>query len=625
MFESYRVGVRLSLIDDVASPMRLLLRHFADAELAAGKLQVRLDKIRGFFVGGTALFGAGAAMAAPLIASIDKAAQLQKQMIAIQLSTRGTTAEMGALRATIEQISGQTIFSAIDVAKMAKQVSTGTGFNAQQLQNVLPAYARYADVQALMKGAPYEQSIGDAIRAAHGAGHFDAKSLTEYLDLINKASLIIPGSTAEIAKGLAYFQTVSKNELGLSDNDSILAVALANRLGMHGTRGGTTLTAALTRSVPGVFGSGLLTGKSGESLKDMGMVDAHGRAKVFKDGKFDMLTWMGLTADYVAREFASNPENEARQHILQHFQRAYGTQGSRLASLLGTPQAITSWKELGAQFGQYGGFEAMQETFANQSVAQQWMNTKADFSNALTEVGMTLLPTASKALQTLNGYLKDFVAWTTKNPEKVGEYAKNIGLFAVAIAGLGVVSIATSAITGLVTVLGLMQASAITTSATMGELAGAIGYAGAAGKAKILLDAGTKLGLAGAVGYGIGSLLYHFTPENIQDAIGRTIARGFALFDQDDRDVLDTEKSYMAKRPSDRWTYAGRSPAAKAPYLPAQRQNPLVINTRIDLDGRKIAESVTRHQGDAANGPQRGLSGFDSSRALLPAGGAGIF
>ena len=166
MSDDYTVKVHLSVLDAFSGPLALLTRHLLGSTKAAEGLKKSLLSIKGLFVGGGALMGAGAALAAPLLYATDKAAELQKQMIAVQIATRGTTAQMNSMRSTIESIAGVTVFSITDVAKMAKIVATGTGLSAPQVQSLLPVYGKYADVQLLMKGTPFEQSITDVIRAA---------------------------------------------------------------------------------------------------------------------------------------------------------------------------------------------------------------------------------------------------------------------------------------------------------------------------------------------------------------------------------------------------------------------------------------------------------------------------
>lgn len=601
MFEAYEIGIRIALSDHATGPLSALTKHLLLSEAAAAKLESRLTAIKVLLAGGGLMLGAGAAIGAPLVYAIDKAAELQKQMIAIQIATRGTTAEMDSMRKGIEGIASQTVFSNIDVAKQAKMIATGTGMTAEQVQGVLPAYAKYADVQLLMKGTSPDQSIGDAIKAAHGAGHYDPASLTKYLDLLNKASLVIPGTTSEIVKGLSYFQQVSKNVLGMDDEQSVLGMALMNRMGMGGTKGGTQLGAALTRTIPGVFGSGLFKGKQQEALKAMGLIDGEGHSKMFTDGKFDMTKWMGLTADYVSREMASNPEDIARQHIMANMQRGFGTNGARAAALMGSDKAIGQWQDLEKQFGQYGSFEGMQKHFADDSVAQKWMNAKTNLVSAMTELGYTLLPAATKALKEFNTYMAKVIDWMTKNPGKVGEYATNIGKLSIALAGLGIVSIVTSGITALITALGLLRAAlaaAAVAAAAPGAAAGAMGSLGGAAKPGLASKAaGVLKGLAVlGTAYEITDLIANDL-LGLDNKIGGALARTFIPGYESDGTSKSAPSSHAA---------SGRISRSFAPGAGASATPNGPIRTTINIDGRKVFEVFGSYFGRALSAPISG-------------------
>jgi len=437
-------------------------------------------------------------------------------------------------------------------------------------------------------------SVKDAIMAAHGAQHYDAKSLTEYLNLINKASLMIPGSTHEIVRGLAYSQGIAKTALGSSDEQNILMIAFLNRMGLPGTRGGTNLSAAMTRSIPGVFGSGLLKGESYESLAAQGMIDAQGHAKVFTDGKFDTMKWMGLLSDYVAREFASHPEAVARQDIMKNFQRSYGSIGDRAVSVLSSPQAIEQMRTMAAQMQQFGGFEGMQQIFKDESVAQQYQNAMTNLQSAMVELGLTLLPTVTKALQRFNSYMGELIDWMTKNPGQVKQYAKDVAYFAAALIGLGAISVATSAVIGLTTVIGGLKNTAAKAYGVAG-LGSAKGWLGGAGMATA----------AGAVGYGLGTLAYDnfIQGTSFDENSGRQIAQIMAfLGSQTAKDALAANRDYA------------RPGVARG----------TIVHTQINLDGKKIAKVVTEHQGRMVGKPSTGINTFDGRMHLTPAGSGGF-
>ncbi len=615
MFEHYKIAVRLSIVDELSGPLALIVRHLYTTEAAAMKLQNRLKSIKTLFAGGSAMIGAGAAVAAPLLYAIDKAAELQKQLIGVQIASRGTTAQMDAMRAAIERTAGQTIFSNIDVAKMAKLIATGTGLGAEQTSSLLPVFARFADVQSLMKGTAFEESVTNLIRLAHTAQHYNAQELTHYADMLTKASFIVPGGLGEVGHALKYSQGIAKTALGIDDDNMVLLTALLNRLGLSGSRGGTNLLAAMTRTIPGIFGSGLLTGKSNQALLAMGMVDSQGHARVFKDGKFDPVTWMGLMSAYVQREFARHPEAMARQDIMKNFQHAFGVQGSRVASLLSSPQAIDQWRQIGEIFAQYGGVEAIQQRFANESVSQQYQNAKTNFISAMTEAGITLLPLATTALQKFNGYMKELIDWMTKNPEKVKEYATNIGYFAVALASLGAISVATSGILGLVTAIGALRAASAAT----------LGAAGAGG-AKGLLGKVGAVGGAFGIGYSIGSLVDAGISWGISKATGHDATLGTWFYDLTHRRedaALAIPSSLQQRRGAIERPAQTTSRDNLAPRTRAQTPTYVQVHSSVNLDSQKIGDVVTRHIGKMMSRPHGGTGDFDGRSMLSPAGGIG--
>jgi hypothetical protein len=609
MFENYSVAVKISLVNHVSAGLLLLTQQFASTDAAAAKLQKRMDSIKGMAKGGAYLLGGAGALAAPFIFAIDKAAELQKQMIAIQLATRGSVGEMDKMRGAIEGIAAQTIFSNIDVAKMGKLIATGTGLKADQVTSLLPTFGKFADVQSLMKGTPFEQSTNTLVRLAHLAGHFDAPGLSKYADLLTKASLIVPGGLGEVAGALQYSQGVAKTALGVDDNNAVLLVSLLNRLGLKGSRGGTNAIAAMTRTIPGIFGSGLLKGKSNEALLAMGMTDPQGHSKVFKDGKFDVVTWMGLMGEYVQKEFASHPEAIARQDIMKNFQHAFGVQGSRVATLFSSPQAIEQFRLIGKSFSEAGGAGSMQKTFADQSVAQQWTNAKTNFISALTELGMTLLPMASNALKLLNTEMGAVVQWITKHQHATKILAVSFLSLSAAMAFGGTVLLLTAAFRGLWLVL------QFGTLGGAGQLLGlAKGFTAIGGGLGSLIGLLGKAGLAGAAaaaGFGIGKLINSLGPDG---DLGGWI--GSRLYDlTHPNEGAPDAHGFVPRRKgggsADHW-----ADDAGSPFVKPGSGRPVTVHTQINMDGRKVADAVTSHQARSLSAPLGGAN-FDGS--LTPA------
>ena len=594
MFEAYKIGVTLSLNNRISSALSVITKDFRKTHAEALLLHNQLNKMKALSLSGILMGAGGALVLSPFVVAITKAAELQKHMIAIQIATRGSNAEIIAMRHNIENVASQTIYSNIDVAKMGKLIATGTGLGASQVSSLIPVYAKFADVQQLMKGTPFEESTKSGIRLAHTAQHYDSESLGKYLDLLTKASLIIPGSLSEVGTALKYSQGIAKTALGINDNNVILLISLLNRLGFSTSRGGTNLVAALTRTIPGVFGSGLLKGRSNEALRAMNMTDEKGHSRFFVNGKFDAFAWMRGLSEYVAKTFASKPEAIARQDIMKNFQRAFGTQGSRVAALFSDPQALTQLKLIGQSFQSYGGVESMQEKFADESVTQKFINAKTNFVSALTEIGWTLLPMATKWLTSLNIGLKNLITWITNNPKKVEFLSKAFVSLGVAMMLGGTINLLRASFIGLNLISGLcfpiitkMVVALGTISAPMMAVAAAGGY----------------------LGYIFGTLVINpLINKLVQLATGgREDTLGGALFDLK-RKLTGEENIELYGDAKLARLYAKNHPQI------APHSHPII------MDGRKVTSTITNRQANEAERAQYGTGRFDSIMTPMPVG-----
>jgi hypothetical protein len=603
--EAYSVAVRLRLVNEVSTGLSAMALQFAATDKHAAALQKRLTAIKTQALAGAALFGTGAVMAAPIIFAISKAAELQKQLIAVQIATRGTTGEMINMRRGIEGIASQTIFSNIDVAKMAKLVATGTGLGAGDVSKLLPAYAKFADVQMLMKGTSYDASVKDAIRLAHTAQHYDPTSLGKYLDLLTKASLIVPGSLGEVGQALKYSQGMGKTALGINDESMVLLTSLLNRLGFAGSRGGTNLIAAMTRTIPGIFGSGLLTGKSAVALNNMGMVDSSGHSKFFTNGKFDAFKWMGGLSGYVQKEFASHPEALARQDIMKNFQHAFGVQGARVASLLADPKALEQLRKIGEAFAGYGGVDAMQKKFADESVEQKMINAKTNFISAMTEIGYTLLPLAATGLTRLNIGLQGMITWITDNPGKVKVMTVAFTLLSASLMFGGIVNLAAAGFKGIGLALSILSVGGA--GGTLGIITrGAIGLVAAlTGPAGLMIA-------VGAIGLGIGAFIGTIINHGINGLVswmtgGKEDSVGGWVYDLTHNDLADKyetdkhDKLYAKNHPDTVATKSGKPVHATINFI---------------MDGHTIASKVVKHMERGMSQPQGGVTFADSMMSM---------
>lgn len=565
MFEAYKVAVKLTVVDEFSKGILAASTAFDALDLKVLSLNKNLKQIRGFTLGAAGILGGiGVGIAAPLIDAVSKAAQLQKQLLSVQIATRGTADQMDAMRIAMEKASSTTIFSTYDVASMAKIIATSNSFNAPQLTSLLPEYARFADVQSLMKGTDYETSVREAVRLAHTAQLYSPKDLGDYLDTLTKASILSSGNISELGTALKYSQGTAQTALGVDPKNMVLLTALLNRLGFAGSRGGTNLIDGMIRTIPGIFGSGLLKGKSNEALRAMGLVNAQGHSLVFNNGKFDAMKWMQGLAAYISKEFSTHPEAIARQDILTNFQHAFGAQGRRVASLLASPQALQQFLIMEKQFEELASTGAIQDTFVQKSTYQQYKTAVTNFQNAMIELGTQLLPLATTALNHFNYYMTHLTSFMQNNKEGVKAFADGMVALSVAFVGLGTLALITTAITGLLTPVGALVAA--------------------------------FFGLGAAI-TALLNIIHPFAEKTLTKA------------------QVNNFKNAPTKANLNQALNPLNDPVAGS--LAHSMLHPFEPIINVNIDGRTIAKVVTKYQNKAAASPQASATFFDPISSLM--------
>jgi hypothetical protein len=517
-------------------------------------------------------------------------------MIGIQAVTRGSVGEMTSLEAAIMKVTGVTTFSNVQIAQMAKTLATSNKLTVSQISDLIPVFAKFADAQYVLKGMAPQQSVVEAVRLAHTAQHYTPEELTKYLDLLTRASLITPGSLMEVGNALKYSQGVAKTALGIGDEQIVLLTALLNRMGFAGSRGGTNLIAAMTRTIPGVFGSGLLRGKSGEALAAMGFIDESGHSTIFDHGKFSVEKWMTQISTYLGREFATKPEALARQDIMKNFQHAFGVQGGRIASLLSSPQALEQMNSLMLEFKNLPGNAEIQGKFADESVWQKAINAQTNFKSILTLLGEKTLPEVNTVLTGTNNILSALIEKLGKGDESVATGARlavyGLGSLGVILMGLGKY---------------LMYAALLK---YLGGLTGALGLLGGAASALI---SPVTLAIAALAGLAVAAVAIYNNWDKVKSKFQSDMNRAGQWLDDLDAAAKKRFPSFFpgphsggrsggppdatirAAHPDD-LSSLGTGKSYASNYVRGGGANTVQVHSTIKLDERVLAEAVTEHQ-----------------------------
>lgn len=586
MATTYQVMVQIGLKNQVSPGLMTISGQLTGLH---GQVQ-KIGNVFAQMMAGRMIENFGSKIVGGFKAAVSSAAELQRQMIGIQAVTRGSVGEMTRLEAAIMKVTGVTTFSNVQVAQMAKTLATSNKLTVSQITDLIPVFAKFADAQYVLKGLPPQQAVVEAVRLAHTAQHYTPAELTKYLDLLTRASLITPGSLTEVGHALKYSQGVGKTALGISDEQMVLLTALLNRLGFAGSRGGTNLIAAMTRTIPGVFGSGLLRGKSAEALKAMGFTDAEGRSTIFEGGKFSVEKWMMQLSTYLGREFTAKSEALARQDIMKNFQHAFGVQGGRIAALLSSPAALEQMKSLLVEFGNLPGNVEIQKKFADESVWQKAINAQTNMKSILTLLGEKTLPEVGTGLSFFNEKLAQLIEYLSKGGPEVQLQSRLI------VYGLG-------ALGGALVLFG-KTLMALALLKYLGGVSGALAMLGGTAGT---VAAPVLLVVAAVAALGVAAYETYTHWDRIQAKWHSDMMRFNQWWDQTKRDVRDIwgggphraggppDAIIRAPHPDEHSSIdTGRRYASN--YVRGGGAQTVQVHTQINLDGRKLAEAVTDHQ-----------------------------
>lgn len=232
----------------------------------------------------------------------------------------------------------------------------------------------------------------------------------------------------------------------------------------------------------------------------------------------------------------------------------------------------------------------------------------AKWHDVLKELGTTVLPLAIRGVEGLTGILKGVIDFSRAFPG-----------ITTAIAGT---SVAIFALAGAGGTLMLLRAG-------LGGLSLALS-AGAAGEIGLLGAVGGLLGPVGLAVAGLGALAVTLglfangKKDDGKDHTGQHWELNPSGHGGDwlpDHRLVGMHRGFAGN--PEHWV-PGATPG-RGNWLPdnlvAAPKNEVVHVTKIHMDGRQVAETVTRHQARELSRPQSGIGGFDPSRALEPAGG----
>ena len=396
--EVFETLVVIRAIDAFTAPARRMAEQMGLVGAQAEALQKKLAGFRNMAMIGGALTMAGVGLAKVMESGLDQAGQFLTKMTMIKDVTGATADQMKRIQDTIQLSSGKTIFGVQDTASFAQQLAT-SGLTADQTSGLLPLFTQFAEVQKLGKGMDPTTAILEAIQGAHAVGAYDPTQLSSFLNQYNKASFMTPGSTTELADTFKYLAPKGAG-IGMSTEDMLTTSALANRMGLAGSMGGTNAADMILRAIPGLF-----KGKAQPAaLKELGI-------NAYDDtGKFKGITEF-ITELQGAAEKVPNMADRAKL-----FHAAFGQQGMGFANLLATPRGM---EQLTALVNQMNGVKPITEMQhdINQTPEGQRLQLTTNIDNLKLDVWLELAKILNPMFHDLNDIVSKMQEFSKAHPE----------------------------------------------------------------------------------------------------------------------------------------------------------------------------------------------------------------
>ena len=411
---AFDVAIVFSAVDHVTRPMQQMAGQMGVLDQRSQQLQQRMNQFRNMSFAGGAFTMAGAALVGQIEQGLDVAGKFLTQLTIIKDVVGATADEMDRIKTVIRDSSLPSMFGIMDTAAFAKKLAS-SGMSSEQIQQTLPVFTQYAEVQKMGKGTAPEEAITQAVGAAHMIGAYTPKETLDFLDKYNKATFMQPGSSSEFADTFKYLAP-SGAALGMKTDDILTLSALANRVGLAGSMGGTNAADMILRSIPGLLGGKIGTKKDTKqvhSLKELGLYDT-----IFDDkGEFK-----GVENFVTQLQKAS--KGRSPKDLALHYHHIFGMQGMRLAQILSSERGQEQLHAITQNMEQMKSISEMQDDI-NATPEGQILQLEEGISNLQLTTWIELAKILLPIIRGANQLVAKITAFTDAHPR----VAKMVALF----------------------------------------------------------------------------------------------------------------------------------------------------------------------------------------------------
>jgi len=459
MFEAYKIGIKLSLIDHVSRGLVSMSRGFMKSEADAARLESRILSIQKTALKSGAMLGVGVGMFAMLegpYKEAKKLAQAQADFSTMNLSAADNAAAFAQAATLSHKVLGSTITQNV---KNIQDLHTAFG----DLHHALETSELFTKMSIVGRvangGKDVDGLIMSAAKALEHRGGKVVNSTPEFESEANMMTQVMLGTKMRVSpRDYLTASGTGKMAYQLFDKEYLYGVFAGLMSFMGGNKAGTSAMTAFSSLIGGHMdskGKGFLSeiglwteGVSPKRLKMMREATKGLSKEEMKEFGFLMPTTGGLS-DVNSELYAHRPDIFISTVLVPAIKRRFGMDLSddQLALLVAKNfnratgdfigNQITMAPKLNKDAGIFRKTATIGEGLASymKSPAGAEIAASAAWENFLAMLGTVYLPAITSGMLKLAGVLDSFSGFVERNPTLVKGL---VGVFA-AIAGLAVV------------------------------------------------------------------------------------------------------------------------------------------------------------------------------------------
>jgi hypothetical protein len=624
MFEAYKIGIRLSLINHASLGLASLSKDFMRTEEQAARLQKRIDSIKNQALKGGLMLGLSAGIAGVLKAPYEEAkklAQEQQKFAALNLSASDNALAFAQAQTLAHKNLGSTIGENI---ALIRDLHTAVGDlpGALRMSEQFQKFSVAARVQN--DGKPVEGLVYNSVKALEHRGDRVAQNPAEMRRELDLMSQVYFGSGGKVGPN-DYFHASQTGKLAYTMFDPKFLFGQFAAF-MQAKTGPTAGTAAMTY-VSSLLG-GHMDNKGKGFMTSLGLWDMSVSPQtklmqkaindaIAKDPsiagplkKMHMLTPMvgGLAPEYLEMA-SSRPDEFIQKVIAPRIRQRFGMDltDEQVAGIVMRNFNRNTADFIGSFITSQHKYEKDAKIFGNakgvDSAYQQYIKSPegaeiaadAAWKNFLAVFGSVYLPVITTGLLKLAGGLDSLSQTVEKYPGAFRALAYSLMFVSAGLGLRGGGLLLSAALRGFGLALSMQAAG------------------GAAGIARLAGSLGAGQGLTGALSglsnpIGIAVL-----------ALGTLAAAAYAFSPLTQREInaAKTDGGVKLTPDAQRRVDAGE---AGSRYIPSKRGVDTSPTGDVYLNGEKVGKHVAKYIGIEATRPQNMPGTFDGSMNLRPMG-----